>query len=250
MVVQILSELFFLFLPTKFARTTNMKIACPLRGWGGKSPLLPVDKPSGWDTTLSKTHDMPKQSRAAREQPDRLFLILAEHTEFAEIMRILRSITTNIHNSSQALDHAKACSTVSGQPWKPVDAMVKTRWWSLFTLHLPPQRKAFAFKLHALKGICSPRPAVTWRVFNFVLHDNTKHNYLPTRSKAFAPTTKGVCLHNARHLPPNFTHSKVFVRQDPPWHGRFSTFYSMITPKIESSGFFLFPAQTIGPTSP
>ena len=36
---------------------------------------------------------------------DKLFTILAEHTEFADLMRILRSITTNIHKSSQALDH-------------------------------------------------------------------------------------------------------------------------------------------------
>jgi len=43
-------------------------------------------KPSGWGTTLSKTHDMPKKSRAAREQPDRLFAILAEHTEFADLI--------------------------------------------------------------------------------------------------------------------------------------------------------------------
>ena len=64
---------------------------------------------------------------------DKLFAILAEHPEFAGLMRILRSISTNIHKSSQALDHAKACSTVSGQPWNKLDAMVKTRWWSLFT---------------------------------------------------------------------------------------------------------------------
>jgi len=64
---------------------------------------------------------------------DKLFAILAEHTEFADLMRILRSITTNIHKSSQVLDHCKACSTVSGRPWNQLDAMVKTRWWSLFT---------------------------------------------------------------------------------------------------------------------
>ena len=75
---------------------------------------------------------MPRKSRAAREQPDKLFAILAEHTEFAELMCILRSITTNIHKSSQDLDHAKACSTVSGKPWNQIHAMVKTRLWSLF----------------------------------------------------------------------------------------------------------------------
>jgi len=70
----------FFFGPTKFAPTTNIKIA---RGWGAKSLLLPVDKhtkPSGWGTTLSQTHDMPKKSRVAREKPDKLFAILAEHT--------------------------------------------------------------------------------------------------------------------------------------------------------------------------
>ena len=30
---------------------------------------------------------------------DKLFVILAEHTEFADLMRILRSIATNIHKS-------------------------------------------------------------------------------------------------------------------------------------------------------
>jgi len=75
---------------------------------------------------------MSKKSRAARQQLDKLFAFLAEHTEFAELMHILRPITTNIHKSSQDLDHAKACSTVSGKPWNQLDAMVNTRWWSLF----------------------------------------------------------------------------------------------------------------------
>ena len=48
-------------------------------------------------------------------------------------MRILRSITTNIHKNLQTLDHAKVCSTVSGKPWNQLDVIVKTRWWSLFT---------------------------------------------------------------------------------------------------------------------
>jgi len=42
-------------------------------------------------------------------------------------------IYTNIHKS-QVLDHAKACSTVWGQPRNQLDAMVKTRWWNLFTV--------------------------------------------------------------------------------------------------------------------
>jgi len=169
---------------------------------------------------------------------------------------------------------------------------------------LPPQCKIFVTKIHTLECNCPPRPAVTWRVFNFLLHDHTKHTYprtqrhltpqpkalasttqgiclqnshtqtnlptktrrdmegfqlftpwshqthLPTHTKVFDRATKGVCLHNARHLRPKFTHSKVFACQDPLWHGGFSTFYSMITPKILSSGFFLFPAQTIVLTSP
>ena len=155
--------------------------------------MLPV-KPLGWGTTVSKTHDMPKKARPARESspgptllakqvpemwgdlnvkyvaadnaaemgcmgryldkgkaPDRddpdglpargikmggclahlldkLFAILAGHTEFDELMRILRSIAVNMHKSLQALDHAKACSTVSRKPWNQLDAMVKTRW--------------------------------------------------------------------------------------------------------------------------
>jgi len=132
-----------------------------------KSPLLPVDKhtkPSLWGTTLSKNHDMPKKSRAAREQPDKLFAILAEHTEFAELMRILRSITTNIHKNSQDLDHAKACSTVSGKPWNQIDAiMVKTRWWSLFTF-----LDSFMFNIKTLHYMrdCLKHPNVPPELYN------------------------------------------------------------------------------------
>jgi len=64
---------------------------------------------------------------------NKLFAILAEHTELADLMRILRSIATNIHKNSQVLHHYKVCSTVSGQLWNQLDAMVMTRWWSLFT---------------------------------------------------------------------------------------------------------------------
>ena len=76
------------FLPTKFARTTNMKIACDPEAEAASHRCRPYTKPSGWDTTLSKTHDMPKKSRATREQLDELFAILAEHTEFVELMCI------------------------------------------------------------------------------------------------------------------------------------------------------------------
>ena len=124
---------------------------------------MPVDKhtkPLGWGTTLSKT----KKSRAAREQPDKLFAILAEHTEFAELMRILRSITNNIHKSSQALDHAKACLTVSGQPWNQLDAMVKTCWWSLFTF-----LDSFMFNIKTLCYMrdCPKQPNVSPELYNF-----------------------------------------------------------------------------------
>jgi len=53
---------------------------------------LAVDKTFGVGTTLSKTHHMPKKSRAAREQPDKLFAILAEHTEFADLILSTRNL--------------------------------------------------------------------------------------------------------------------------------------------------------------
>jgi len=117
-------------------------------------------KPSAWGTILSKTHDMPKKSRAAREQPDKLFAILAEHTEFAELMRIY----TNIHKSLQALDHAKTCSTVSGQPWNQLDAMVKTRWWSLLTF-----LDSFIFHINKTQRYmrdCPKHPNVPLELYN------------------------------------------------------------------------------------
>jgi len=46
--------------------------------------------------------------------------------------------------------------------------------------------------------------------------ERERQRHLPTHLKAFVPTPKGICLHNARYLPPKFTHSKAFVRQDPP----------------------------------
>jgi len=106
---------------------------------------------------------MPKKSLAAREQPDKLFAILAEHTEFAELMRILRSITTNIHKSSQDLDHAKACSTVSGKSWHQIDAMVKIRWWSLFTFI-----DSFIFIIETLRYVrdCPKHPNVPPELYN------------------------------------------------------------------------------------
>jgi len=72
-------------------------------------------------------------------------------------MRILRSITTNIHKSSQALDHCKGCSTVSGQPWNQLDAIVMTRWWSLFTF-----LDFFMFKIKTLRYMrdCPKHPNV------------------------------------------------------------------------------------------
>jgi len=68
----------------------NMKIA---EAEAGSHRCHPWTKPSGWDATLSKTHDMPKKSRVTREQPDKLFAILAEHTEFAELMCIYTTST-------------------------------------------------------------------------------------------------------------------------------------------------------------
>jgi len=106
---------------------------------------------------------MPKKSRASREQPDKLFAILTEHTEFAKLMRILRSITTNIHKSSQDLDHAKTCSTVSGKPWNQIDAMVKTRWWSLFSF-----LNSFIFNIKTLRYMrdCPKYPNVSPELYN------------------------------------------------------------------------------------
>ena len=95
---------------------------------------------------------------------DKLFAILTEHTEFDELMRILRSITTNIHKNSQDLDHAKACSTVSGKPWNQIDAiMVKTRWWSLFTF-----LDSFMFNIKTLHYMrdCLKHPNVPPELYN------------------------------------------------------------------------------------
>jgi len=107
---------------------------------------------------------MPKKSRAAREQPDKLVVILAEHTEFAELMPVrMWSITTTIHKSSQDLDHATACWTVSGKPWNQIDAIVKTRWWSLFTF-----LDSFMFNIKTLRYMCDcpKHPNVPLELYN------------------------------------------------------------------------------------
>jgi len=70
-----------------------MKIACDPEAEAGSHRCRPSTKPSGWDTTLSKTHDMSKKSRATREQPGKLFAILAKHTEFAKLMCIYTTST-------------------------------------------------------------------------------------------------------------------------------------------------------------
>ena len=78
-------------------------------------------------------------------------------------MRILRSITINIHKSSQVVVHAKACSTVSGKPWNQLDAMVKTRWWSLFTF-----LDSFMFNIETLRYMrdCLKHPNVPPELYN------------------------------------------------------------------------------------
>jgi len=63
--------------------------------------------------------------------------------------------------------------------------------------HLPSQHKAFASKIHALTGICPPRPAVTWRSF-------------PTFYSMITPATcthtlKDMCPHKQRRLSPQRT---------------------------------------------
>jgi len=136
-VVRIFSQLFFLFFAHEVGTNHEHDDCLQIKQSQthihpeteeGTHHCCPSTKPSGWDQLFPRHSTCPK-SQAAREQPDKLFAIFAEHTEFAELMRIY----TNIHKSSQALDHAKACSTVSGQPWNQLDVMVKTRWWSLFT---------------------------------------------------------------------------------------------------------------------
>ena len=100
-------------------------------------------------------------------------------------------------------------------------------------------------------------PIQSWKYLNFwknrfdVLTNRFQINqrHQPTHLKAFAPITTGIRLHNARHLPSNFTHSKAFAHQDPPWHGSFN-FLLYDHTKIESSGFSFSPAQNIVPTSP
>ena len=60
--------------------------------------------------------------------------------------------------------------------------------------------------------ISSPRTWTPDRTFqpckSVFLVQNSFENRKPCRCPV-APTTKGICLHNARHLPPKFTHSKA-----------------------------------------
>ena len=52
--------------------STNHKPATQLQGLRREASAVAREqytKPLGWGTTLSKTHDMPKKARAAREQP-------------------------------------------------------------------------------------------------------------------------------------------------------------------------------------
>ena len=83
-------------------------------------------------------------------------------------MRVLRSNTTNIHNSSQDLDHTKVCSTVSGKPWNQIDAMVKTRWWSLFNF-----LDSFMFNIKILRSMsdCPRHPNVPPELYNLTVTD-------------------------------------------------------------------------------
>ena len=106
--------------------------------------------------------------------------------------------------------------------------------------HLPPQPRAFT---STTQGICLQNSRTQWHLPAKIRRDMevfqlvtpwSHQTHLPTHSKAFAPTTKGAYLHNARHLPSKFTHSMAFARQDPAWHGGFSTCYSMITPNIST----------------
>ena len=72
----------FFFWPTKFARTTNMKIACDPRM---RREVTAVARRQTYKTfglghnSFQDTRHA-QESRAAHEQPDKLFAILAEHT--------------------------------------------------------------------------------------------------------------------------------------------------------------------------
>jgi len=67
---------------------------------------------------------MPKKSPAAREQPDKLFAILAEHTEFAELMRIYTrarkpSIMPKLVRLSQGNHGCERCLLITESPKTP-----------------------------------------------------------------------------------------------------------------------------------
>jgi len=64
---------------------------------------------------------------------------------------------------SQALKHAKTCSTVSKQLWNQLDAMVKTRWWSQFIF-----LDSFTFNIKTLCYMrdCPKHPDVPPKLYN------------------------------------------------------------------------------------
>jgi len=118
--------------------------------------------------------------------------------------------------------------------------------------YLPLHPQAFASKIHALTGIFSPRPAVTWRVFNFLLDDHTKDIYsrtqrhLPSQPKAFASKTKGICLQNSRtqrHLPAKTRRDMEVFQLLTPWsHQKLSPVGFPFSCTNYSSDFALTPA--------
>ena len=132
--VQILVNFFCFLLPTKFARTTNMKIACDPEAEVGSHRCCPS---TNIQNLWGGAQLFPRHMTCPRSHE----LLVSSQTNYLPSSlstRILlsscaSSITTHIHKSSQALNHGNACLTVSRQPWNQLDAVVKTRWWSLFT---------------------------------------------------------------------------------------------------------------------
>ena len=121
----------------------------------------PSTKPSGWaqlfprHTTCPRSHELLVSSQTNYLPSSLSTRSLLSSCAF--------SVTTNIHKSSHALDHGKACSTVSGQPWNQLDVMVKTRWWSLFTFC-----DSFMFNINTRRYMrdCPKHPNVPPELYN------------------------------------------------------------------------------------
>jgi len=94
----------------------------------------------------------------------------------------------------------------------------------------PPRRFANSAALRHQNGFVRP----LW-------NENEQWNENENSETAKMNTTKTQTQVLNKTLPPIFTHSNAFARQDAPWHGGFSTFYVMVTSRQ-------LPAKTIDPT--